>query len=100
MEAIPIEVIPGLKVQLPKPSHTELAGLNVPPIEAILIEVSSPGQPVQHIEAIPIEVIPGHNVHLGSSALIEDRAFRENSWPAHEAITIEAIPIEAIRHSY
>jgi hypothetical protein len=93
IESIPIEVIPGLKVQLPIPAHTELAGLKVPPIEAILIEVPSPKQPVQHIQSIPIEVIPGHSVHLASSALFENRAFRGNSLPAREAITIEAIPI-------
>ena len=65
----------------------------MPPIEAILIEVPSPKQPVQHIQSIPIEVIPGHSVHLASSALFENRAFRGNSLPAREAITIEAIPI-------
>ena len=70
IEAIPIEVIPGLKVQLPIQAHTELAGLKVPPIEAILIEVPSPGQPGPHIEAIPIEVISGQNVSTSHPQLL------------------------------
>jgi hypothetical protein len=39
LEAVPSEVIPGLKVQLPRPAHTGLAELKVPPTKAILLEV-------------------------------------------------------------